>query len=74
MPFSLYLFRSIEAAASHEAKRVEQAAQGELDRQKLNNEIQAEIERAKVRHNATISQSCIGFPILKNKEYIGKVL
>ena len=40
--------RSIEAAASHEAKRVEQAAQGELDRQILENEIQAEKERAKV--------------------------
>ena len=43
-----YSCRSIEAAASHEAKRVEQAAQGQLDRQKLQNEIQAEKERAKV--------------------------
>lgn len=43
------VYRSIEAAASHEAKRVEQAAQGELDRQKLQNEIEAEKERAKVQ-------------------------
>ena len=33
-----YVYRSIERAAQHEAKRTEQKARGELDRQKLQNE------------------------------------
>ena len=32
------IYRSIERAAQHEAKRTEQKARGELDRQKLQNE------------------------------------
>ena len=34
----LYTCRSIERAAQHEAKRTEQKAKGELERQKLQNE------------------------------------
>ena len=34
----LYVHRSIERAAQHEAKRTEQEAKGELERQKLQNE------------------------------------
>ena len=34
----LYVHRSIERAAQHEAKRTEQKAKGELERQKLQNE------------------------------------
>ena len=51
-------YRSIEAAASHEAKRVEQAAQGQLDRQKLQNEIEAEKERAKVSSSTNSCSIC----------------
>ncbi|KAK3097161.1 hypothetical protein FSP39_006955, partial [Pinctada imbricata] len=40
--------KSIEAAASHEAARNEQIAQGELERQKLTNEKESEKERAKL--------------------------
>ena len=36
---------SIEASASHEAERIEQAARGELERQKILNEKEAEKER-----------------------------
>lgn len=39
---------SIEAAASHEAARNEQVAQGELERQKLSNEKASEHERSKL--------------------------
>ena len=49
----LYLFtpmspRSIEAAASHEAAREEQIAQGQLERQKLITEKESEKERTKL--------------------------
>ena len=39
---------SIEAAAKHEADRNEQIARGHLDRQKLQNESDAEKERCKL--------------------------
>lgn len=39
---------SIEAAAQHEAERVEQKAQGHLKQQKLDNEKQMEMERCKL--------------------------
>ena len=38
----------MEASASHEAKRVEQAARGRLERQKLTNEKEAEKERVRL--------------------------
>jgi major vault protein len=40
--------RSIEASASHEAMRNEQEAQGQLERQKLLNEMDAEKEKTKL--------------------------
>ncbi|XP_052772249.1 major vault protein-like isoform X2 [Mya arenaria] len=39
---------SLEAAAQHEAKRIEQIAKGELERQKLESEKQFEAERCKL--------------------------
>ena len=41
-------YSSVEAAASHEAKRIEQAARGVLERQKLTDEEAAEKERTKL--------------------------
>ena len=38
-------FSSIEASAQHEAMRIEQMARGQLERQKLKNEKEAEKER-----------------------------
>ncbi|KAL3864069.1 hypothetical protein ACJMK2_005775 [Sinanodonta woodiana] len=40
--------KSIEAAAAHEAGRNEQISRGQLERQKLHNEKEAEIERCKL--------------------------
>ena len=40
--------RSIEASASHEAMRNEQVARGQLERQKLLNEMDAEKEKTKL--------------------------
>lgn len=39
---------SIEASASHEAMRNEQVARGQLERQKLLNEMEAEREKTKL--------------------------
>lgn len=44
----VYVHRSVEAAAEHEAKRREQIAQGQLEQQRLANEVEAEKERAKL--------------------------
>ena len=40
--------RSVEASAEHEASRREQIAKGNLERQRLLNELEAEKERAKL--------------------------
>ncbi len=45
LPPLLSLHSSIERFAQHEAKRTEQKARGELERQKLNNEKEAEEAR-----------------------------
>jgi len=46
---------SVEAAAKHEAERIEQEARGELDRQILKNERQAEEERIRLLQLKAIS-------------------
>ncbi|XP_067656927.1 major vault protein-like [Haliotis asinina] len=47
--------RSIENAAAHEADKIEQAARGQLERQKLANEKDAEKERANLLHLCAIA-------------------
>ena len=44
--FSFLKTRSVEASAAHEAKRVEQVAKRDLERQKLLNEKEAEKEQS----------------------------
>ena len=53
----MYVCRSIEASAQHEALRVEQIARGQLDRQKLDNEKEAERERAKLHELRAITSA-----------------
>ena len=46
--YYLLFFRSLESAATHDAKRKEQQAYGELERQKLETERENEKERCKL--------------------------
>ncbi|KAK7110646.1 major vault protein-like [Littorina saxatilis] len=53
--------RSVEASAEHEAARKDQIARGQLERQRLQNEVEAERERAKLydlRAEACAVESC----------------
>jgi major vault protein len=55
------IHRSVEAAAEHEANRREQMARGQLERQRLQNEVEAERERAKLhalRAETAAVESC----------------